>query len=357
MNDVVPIPTTRVYSPSDLLQRADSYLPLHQPTTAPRNTRVWNLHADSEDFERVPLPPAQTAELGVHAVRNLQVFGAHYIGRQQRHAHVENVHAPYVVNYIKSGRFKDAKPLFGKLSRRVIADPAFVINSRQSRIYGHFLLEMLPKLALVKQLTEEMALVPRIVLEKSDPEYVPQMIRTYLPHCEFIYYDKTEEYLVVKTALLPTALFRNFILHSQMGVFFRELRHLIFSSQAPTAETRETVSRHNRFFVSRAVHRQNKGWDSRIMTNEDELRDLARAREFHIFEPQLLPMADQLLIFDNASIISRKFSSALHNSIFAESDLAIIAFDRMNNVQERIAQLTGQALIQILPEDRLKSPV
>lgn len=340
----------------DLLSVKDSYYQFLSAENVNAGTKVYNLEVESGCFTRRVIQDIPSGPVGVYGIDDVEVFGSHYVGRSGSHVFFDQMTPTYVPNFIKSGAFPDAKIGTKGLTSREIDYPVFMICSRQSHIYGHFILEMLPKLLFVDDICRALRISPVIIVEDSTPSFVGRSIEIYMPHAKILKYKSKEEFLRVRKLIVPTTLGKNHTYHPAMKGFVSRLRDAALSGFHPDPALKREISSSAGIFISRAKHRAAKGWDSRFLTNEEDLLRFAKDMGLFVFEPQEFSYSDQVYIFSEASCIIGEFSSALHNAIFRHRECRVISFDRMNNVQECIAQLCKHDLIQILPTERNLPP-
>lgn len=335
---------------------ADSYYEFLSSEGTRRGARVHNLNCKTGAMERTPIQAVDSGPVGAYAIDGATVFGAHYIGRAGGHIYMDRLTPTYIPNFIRNGQFPDAAVNFTSLHERKIDAPVMLICARQAHIYGHFLLEMLPKLLFANDICRNLDIPLHLIIEESLPTFARHLILRYAPEAQFIPYDKSREYLTVRKLIVPTTIGQNYFFHSAIKVFFLRMREAVLRGFSPPTQLSNAVKAKRGIFLSRQRLRQAKGWDSRVLRNAAELERAALDLGLLIIEPQELSLPEQVYLFSEATLIVGEFSSGLHNAIFRHSEARVIAFDRMNNVQERIAQLCSHNLIHLIPRERLDLP-
>ncbi len=183
-------------------------------------------------------------------------------------------------------------------------------------VYGHWLVEYLPKLSLLVaagyHLEELRYLVPSdtprwgIALLRA-VGIRPEMIVEYDPVCETIVSDEI---------LMPT------ILHNgnRVSPLFRLAAGFIRSAMERQQHDTLPASGAARLFVSRRRASQ-----SRPLANRTEIEELAQRYGFDIVYPEQLSIWSQARLFAGAQYIIGEYGSALHGCIFSGRGTVVCA--------------------------------
>jgi capsular polysaccharide biosynthesis protein len=241
---------------------------------------------------------------------------------------------PYVPEHFRSGRIKSAYK-FPETTDVIDYDrPAFIITNFNQYTYGHFLLEVMPKAFVVRELYAAGYSFP-IVWPQSMSNMAP-VFKAIHPDIELLYYDDKAVRLQVPLGLFPSAMTsKSYDFHE---IFIAGVRTLARSTGVEYAPRRLFISRQN--------------WRSfRQLKNENELADIAAANGFEIVQPQKLPWIEQVRLFAQASHVIGEFTSALHNTMFCSAAAKVVALNKFGNAQTAIADSIGHSLGYILPSD------
>lgn len=192
------------------------------------------------------------------------------------------------------------------LSRRAavtIDRPVFLADTSH-HIYGHVLLEVMPRLLLLEHCPPDTPILTVVGMEGPYPAMFAAMG-------------------VDPTRVVPLAgptLCRSLYL----GDNFVDLRNFVapqawqaFARLARLGET-STIASADRLYVSR------RGVARRPLANEAEIEALFARRGFTIVNPEALSFADQVCLFSRARIIAGPGGSALHNMVFSRPDTRIL---------------------------------
>lgn len=246
----------------------------------------------------------------------------------------EAIYPTYVRSFYESG----AIDLFGYPQngrvRRVLA-PTYVVTHFNMRTYGHFLLEVLPKLLLIRELYR-LGLRYRIAFPKSLGHFEP-MLRTACPGARLLIYDDKRENLLLRRALLPGMLVSS---TSHLHDLFTSTLRLLGLESSTGAEPRRRV------FITREGLRS-----FRTLRNEAELAAAALDFGFEVVRPEAMAWPEQVRMFRSASHVVGEFSSALHGTMFSPAGTKVVCFHWLGPVQSAIAASLGHQIGYILPRE------
>lgn len=182
-------------------------------------------------------------------------------------------------------------------------EPVFVADTSH-QIYGHILLEVLPRLLLLAQCPPETRVLTSLPMHPPYPAMFAAMG-----------VDPSRVLALAGPAFCRTAYLadnfvdlRNFVAPQAWEAFAR-LAALGHASSIPVAE---------RLYVSR------RGIARRPLTNEAEVEALFARHGFTIIRPEALSLEDQVRLFTHARVIAGPGGSAMHNMVFAAPDARVL---------------------------------
>jgi capsular polysaccharide biosynthesis protein len=226
-----------------------------------------------------------------------------------------------------------------------IGEPVYVPWLWKYHEYGHFLIEMVPRILLIHDLYD-LGLTFRVLVPRN-PAYVYEAVQTLAPDLRLWCVDDYKTTLNCSSCLVPVSGSIDHILHPHTGDVVGSAVARLAGRSARSAPTLQPA----RIFLSRQEFRKTRGTDFRVLTNEAELAEIARSHGLDVVEPQLLPFADQVRLMSKADVVVGEASSALHNTLFA-GKADVISLGWVNNVQTMIAGLRSQHLTYLLPAHR-----
>lgn len=181
--------------------------------------------------------------------------------------------------------------------------------------YGHFLLDCLPSLAVLR-LTGLLDDMPAVAPPLNT--WQRESLRLLLGQAEA---DRVQE--------IDAPLVR-----IDDAAFATPMDHFLHAPNRPLDWVRERMLAHvdrpdtgfRRLYVSR------RGDTKRPMLNEDALEQALAARGFQIVRPETLPVADQIALFRDADVIAGPTGAALANILFCKPTARIFEIQPSNFV-------------------------
>jgi Glycosyltransferase 61 len=205
-------------------------------------------------------------------------------------------------------RLPKAQPLGGRT--------AIVVTPEAPANYYHWLLDLLPRVALIRETAKNFENFERILINGSHAPYEqPSLAAFGVPANKLIYVDAHDRFRVA-SAIIPS------MDHSSKIVAPWKLRALCRMRDAVVGSDISTPSR---IYISR------KSAAVRRVLNETDLASALHEAGFTMIELEPLPWSEQVRLFSNATVVLAPHGAALAN----------IAFCRSNTVVAEIATRAG----------------
>lgn len=221
-----------------------------------------------------------------------------------------------------------------ELPTRVIDHPCLCVLGHGLHVYGHFLLEMLPRLQLARRILGPALPAHRILMDRQAPGWLLSILHGLYgcTDADFEWFDSSAEKLLLMRAIVPT-------LASTDGPFHPYAASLYADALRWAGPARLQAEG---LFVSRALFSNPHSYGRRCL-NEVELARIA-TREFGlaVVAPETFPWADQIRLFAGARVVVGEFGSALHSALFAPPGARVGALGFFNLAQSYIGALCGQ---------------
>ena len=208
-------------------------------------------------------------------------------------------------------------------------------------VYGHFLLEILPKLHILHNL-KRLGMAFPIAMSVHLPDWLKRIIALYYDEAEILYYDSETQRIRAPCFILPSMMHRSYHFHPQFGLMTDDLVGRVQRQAVTTGG-----GHHNLIYLSRS--RILGGWHS--ILNELEVEGVMASLGFVIVHPQEHSFEEQVSIYQSADCIVCEYSSAAHNSLFARRGTGVFCINRINWYQSRIGSLKSQPVAFMLPAD------
>ena len=189
-------------------------------------------------------------------------------------------------------------------------DPCLILANPGQSIYGHWILDMAPRLLLIKK--GGFGLGIAVVLNHA-PNWAPIFFKAF----DFTPASVTSfapGLTRVRSALMPSATKAGHRLATPlMPDAWRQLKRF-FEEENRQSREHDALPRPAKIFVSRRLWHD----DRRVIQNISDVEKAAAARGYTIIHPEKYSVAQQAAMFSRARAIIGEDGSGLHNVIFAE---------------------------------------
>jgi capsular polysaccharide biosynthesis protein len=186
------------------------------------------------------------------------------------------------------------------------------------RIWGHWLVDFLPKLALLHDCGYDLDRLTYLLPDDAPAFGVGLLDLLGIKPDRLLRYDPTSERVRAEQLLIPTMLRSNSRTTRLFARAVRTLRARILARDPPPPDAPPTPSR---VFISRA----RSGRQGRTLRNRARIEAIAADAGFAIVHPEQLPLIDQVRLFAGARQIMGEYGSALHGTIFSPAGTVVAA--------------------------------
>ena len=302
-------------------------LPLFEPGALPEE--VVRAH-----HEALP-PPA----VHVYGLPDHELAGGGFLHRRGQLFLHGDVKPGYFTAYLNTGSLPPAwaGALYDTPAKVIEVDVPLAVPFHPNLVYGHFLLEMLPRLHLLSRL-RRLGLPFMVAAPDSAPGWARRVLALYFEPEEILWYGFATERVRSPCFILPSMMQNDHWFHPEFNLAADELREFVLPQVKPSS--------HRRVWLSRRGHEGLHG-----MLNEAAVEDSVAALGFEIVDPLRLSFAEQMALMDGARIIAGGYGSAMHNSLFARRGTKVFCVNRANWYQSAIGALRGQPMAYLPPED------
>jgi O-antigen biosynthesis protein WbqL len=304
---------------------------------------LWPSGVDLIDTQHSVTGPPPDIEY--HVVPNAFVAGGGALPRQGDHYLFAPGFLPdYIDHYVRNdidGQYWE--PPLQSSARRVPIGISIIHNNM---VFGHWLLEMFPKLLMLKSMAPELRKAP-IILPSTAPPYVRRTIRELLGDWPVVVYDRFAEHVEVDNLILPSAFHRSYHFHPRFEALIDE--HVTWARSSIGAKIRSAINlprQRRKLFVSRAKVSSS----FRRLANAAQLEKLAVEMGFSIIRPEALSWRRQVEIFSHAEVVAGEFGSGMHNTLFAPRNAKVVCLNWLVEVQSRISNFRGQRVGYVMPK-------
>lgn len=205
-------------------------------------------------------------------------------------------------------------------------------------VYGHWLLEMFPKLFLLDEIYKKNIKIPILI-----PNYLPSFVENFAlelnPDFEIIKFDPSKEIVFVKYLYVVGFETIGFDTTSWWGSdFYMNKFHSIAENSNLDIDFKKII-----------LKRPENHRSIRSFKNYSRIEEIARNHGFTVIDPSSLgSLFSQAKLFNNADYIIGEFNSSLHGAIFNRNS-AVVSLNYINNLQNEIAIASKQSIGYIIP--------
>lgn len=197
-------------------------------------------------------------------------------------------------------------------------------------VYGHFVIEMLPRLLLARRVSKRAS----VLLPTTAPQWMKDRIADIGFHKVEMFNPAAEQVRLLR-GIVPTYLYKSQGLHPAARDLLDALPF------PPVGRTNEAV------YVTRANFSSGRA-TSRNCINERELEAIAADLGYQVVAPETMSWPEQIALFRRASIVTGLYGSALHSAVFSDRGLSVGVVGRVNLAQSHIAALRSQPIGYLL---------
>ena len=279
------------------------------------------------------------ARFGCSFLRDLELSGSGYLfsrGRFVReHVNISDV----ALRWLGQPDFFDNPLTQPRKNRVVINEPTLLVFGPGSSIYGHWLLDFMPRIVIAQQLLGAALDDFVLPLPSDTPAWVVRMIHLFcgIEPARFRYYARHDDIVVCTRACIPSYAHSgrrgDYILHPMMRSFYARFGN----PGARRTKRRICISR-------RDQERQTLGtW--RIFETREMMERMALARGYEIVQPELMSFPEQIELFRLANCILGEHGSGMHAAVFADPGTTVATVGAWNRHQFNIAAAFEQRAI------------
>lgn len=210
------------------------------------------------------------------------------------------------------------------LRRLSVDEPVVLLAGNGHQMYGHWLVDFLPKLYLLDRAGHDIARL-RYLLPADTPDFAKVWLALLgIAGDRILAYDRERDLVACRRLLVPSAL----RFASRASPLMREARRFLLDRADPPPRWRLGRRREwpasRRLLISRSENADTR--NRRVLAERAELETRARARGFEVVRPETLSVPEQIALFRSAGTLVGEYGSGLHGSLFAPPGTTVLAF-------------------------------
>jgi len=273
-------------------------------------------------------------DLGVYCVKDVTISGCGNVWLNGRLVVSKDI----MMAYARSRLAMLNLPIEMALPLRVVEDPCVSWVGWGTNIYGHLIVEMLPRLLMVRHTLGAVLPHHRYLVDEQFPQWFRTIISNTLrlAEHEIEYFDSSKERILLKQGIIATQVMDNYI-HPFAMQFYDQFASMVAPNRGGGQLEKIFITR---AFLGKGNLRGN------FCTNEVEIAQIAATEfGFSVIAPETLPLSEQSRVFANTSFVAGVYGSGLHTAIFSQPGTRVGAVGPVNSLQSTIAIAREQRMI------------
>lgn len=299
---------------------------------------------DIDTVNRHGMYKGNVSGIGLYFVPNVRVRGSGYMVKDGMRIYGPDLIPDYVEKAIEDGNFEEIHN--GTQRREVHVKDAALICNQGYLIYGHWLVDILPKawvfFSHYGKIPDDMV----FPFCDDTPEYGLEMLSTLfgLRRDRVLIYNNRLDDLCIERLVAPSQMHNNHIFHPAAARALSFVRDKILEQEQPKRSEYP-----ERIYVSRQKFRHKTISSRRFLDNEEELIEIANSEGFEVIHPEDLSWPEQVRTFASAKFIIGEAGSGMHNTLFSGSDAHVISICE-SQLQGTLAALLKQKITLIMQD-------
>ena len=220
-----------------------------------------------------------------------------------------------------------------------VSNPAISFVGPGHRVYGHWLVEFIPRLMVAVTILGESIRDFEVLLPSDTPDFAVRLCSMFFGPLNYRMYDSQRVILRCERLCVPS-----FPLSA--AHHFHNRVKLLFDSRRPDKPgTRK-------YCISRRRIEGKTAGTVKDFKQRDLFEELAKCYGYELLFPEEFALSEQLDLFSDAKVIVGEFGSAFHNSMFSGPGVIVGATGFFNSIQLRLSALNEQESIYAVPEEQ-----
>ena len=228
----------------------------------------------------------------------------------------------------------DEVPDYRKIRPRPWPRPLIWFMSRDYRSYGHWWLDVLPRLFHLRKEFPACFAQCDLALPHDLPTWAVDSMEKLIgvnPDRFVKFTAKTTDFLLPPWMIVPTMVHQSHHFHPAAGDFYDH------AMQWAQSHVNSPLGRAPRLFLSRGQQQRN-----RPLENIEEIEHAFAQAGYAVVAPENFSWAEQIALFAQAEIVAGEHGSAMKNMLFARPGTVQIVINHLNINQATIAALRQQ---------------
>lgn len=251
----------------------------------------------------------------------------------------------YVIDIYRQAKKSadEHEPPFIPTTHRLVDERCVLLAGWGPQSWGHFLVEYLPRLLLIKKYFQTNEILP-IYVSEATPGYILSAMKNILGECnpQFNFFGDNVLTLF-EHAIVPPYI--NY--GGQRGYHpFLSLALEEWIEESLTPVNRD--NREDKVYISRKHNNHTPITPLRAIVNEDELIERLAEADFKIIAMEDLDIVGKIKVMSSAKLVIGGWGSGLLNTILSTSHPSVVSLGLgFNSSQDHVCDITNQPYFQI----------
>ena len=226
---------------------------------------------------------------------------------------------------------------------RVIDDPIIPAFGAGYGCYGHYIVDELPRLGLIRKIVGDNEFKKlKILLPKKTPGWAFNLLEVFfgIDKSSIILFDHERDLWILREAIVSEYMHRDYVFNPYIKEFYQSY---VKGDVLPT----------------RKVCLSRRSWEpgkshQRIFEQQEWFEKEAQRRGFEIIAPEKLSISEQIRIMCETKIQIGEHGSAQHASIYSKFGTTVGTINPLGNVQINLGRLSGDKNVIIYEVESYK---
>jgi len=227
----------------------------------------------------------------------------------------------------------------GKNSRYIEGNTV-ILTTRGIDIYGHWLIDILPRIAIANKYLKNF----KYLLPKNAKPFGLDLLHLFgVKTSQIEFYDFNTEFITLESGFLITQL------RFGDGSHVSKETKWVFDKFKKGSSNSSSLTRNRKIYLSRSSLLKS----NRLLINSSEIEATFVSKGFEIVNIEKLTLLDQFKLIRETSILAGEFGSAMHNSLFGSESLKCIVLQHnnaLNFIQLGLCSILNQEIGYVIGE-------
>ena len=310
------------------------------PTQPPAPLRVIGTPAQTAELNALNAPAPLASPITCHFLRNVTLLGSGYLMQGGSvvtdGSDLGDVAAEWVARPMP-----DSPLVVPPRVERWIEDPCIVAIAPGHRIYGHWLLDFIPRFMIAREALGRDFPKTKIVLPDDTPPWAIAMLEAFIgiERRQLVTFERGVDRLALRNACVPSYAHNRYAFHP----FAQSVFAALGTRPMPGGPRRLCISRVGFERTTHGIHK--------VFQNREAFETMAEHHGYRVIRPETMPLRDQAAVFASASHVVGEYGSGLHTTLFSPAGLRCGMVRCPTAIQFRIAAMRRHHSTVVMPTD------